>query len=114
MLAAGRGSLGWSAEAVASHVAFWMSRCADALEAIAAGSYDPEAFSIDVDAENERRLPAWHEADLATARADLDAARERVLTAWSKMDDPGDAAVGWFEGDTFEHYDEHMEATDGS
>jgi hypothetical protein len=119
-LAQGRASFGWPPGGVAAHVAFWMRRAADALEAISRGDYDPTAFAIDVDAENDRRLPEWGTADLDDARADLAQVRDRLLRAWSSIDDPDEEAAGWFEGDTFEHYEEHLAgaedlgASDGS
>lgn len=108
-LAAGRGSFGWSAGAVAAHVTFWMTRAAEALEAIARGDYDPARFAIDVDAENDRRLPEWGTVSLEDGRRSLAEARDRLVRAWSAIEDPDDEAAGWFEGDTFEHYEEHLE-----
>ncbi|MFN8233787.1 MAG: hypothetical protein U0V56_10065 [Actinomycetota bacterium] len=113
-LDAGRDALGWSGSAVAGHIAFWMSRAADALSSMADGTFDREAFATDVDAENDRLLPTWDAMPVERARADLEAARARVLAAWSRLDEPDDTAAGWFAGDTFEHYDEHVGGAGGS
>jgi hypothetical protein len=110
----GRDAFGWSPSAVAGHVAFWTSRAANALGAMADGTYDRAAFALDVDAENDRRLPGWDATPVEQARADLEAARDRVRAAWSRLDDPDETAAGLFAGDTFEHYDEHVGDDDGS
>jgi hypothetical protein len=115
LLDAGRGSFGWPANAVAGHVAFWLDRAARALEAIAAGVFDPADFDVDVDRENERRLPEWTAMQIVDARAALAAARDRIRSAWSAIPTPDNGSAAWFAGDTFEHYDEHVSgATDGA
>ena len=110
----GRDAFGWSGAAVAGHIAFWVSRAADALSSMADGTFDRDAFATDVDAENDRLLPTWNALPLDRARADLEAARRRARSAWSRLDEPDDTAAGWFAGDTFEHYDEHVGGSDGS
>jgi hypothetical protein len=115
LLDGGRGSFGWPANAVAGHVAFWLDRAARALEAKAAGTFDPADFRIDVDRENERRLPAWTAMPMSDARSALTTARDRIRSAWSAIRTPDEGAAAWFAGDTFEHYDEHVSgATDGA
>lgn len=111
----GRDAFGWSPSAVAGHIAFWTSRAADALGAMADGTFDRGVFAVDVDTENDRLLPTWDAMPVERARADLEAARERVRAAWSRLgEDPDDTAAGWFAGDTFEHYDEHVGDAHGS
>jgi hypothetical protein len=115
LLDAGRGSFGWPPNAVAGHVAFWLDRTAAALEAMGADVFDPATFRLDVDRENERRLPEWTSMTATDARAALRTARDRMRSAWGAMPEPDARAAAWFAGDTFEHYDEHVSgATDGA
>jgi hypothetical protein len=100
-------AFGWPVAAAAAHIEFWMSRAADALEAMSDGSYRAEDFEVDVDTENERRLEEWMAASIMTARPALEAARARILVAWTLLPDPSPEAVEVFEGDTVEHYEEH-------
>jgi hypothetical protein len=104
----GRDAFGWSTSAVAGHVAYWVDRAADAIESIGAGTYEPTAFATDVDAENDRLLPAWDAMPVGEARAALDTARGRLVAAWTALEDPTDEAAEWFAGDGFEHYEEHV------
>jgi hypothetical protein len=115
LIDAGRGSFGWAPNAVAGHVAFWLDRAARALEAKAAGVFDPDDFRVDIDRENDERLPAWTAMPMSEALATLQRARDRIRAAWSAIPTPDNGAAAWFAGDTFEHYDEHVAgATDGA
>jgi mycothiol maleylpyruvate isomerase-like protein len=107
-------AFGWSSSEVAGHLAFWMDRCAAMLEATAAGPVEDGAFEVDIDAENDARKRGWAATPPDEAIAAMEAARARLLAAWAAIDDPDGTAAAWFAEDSFEHYDEHMEATDGS
>jgi Mycothiol maleylpyruvate isomerase N-terminal domain len=100
-------AFGWTQAEVAGHLAFWMERCAEMLEASAAGPVEDGAFEIDIDAANDERRPAWSATPVDQAVEAAVDARARVLTAWSALDDPTGSEASWFAGDTFEHYDEH-------
>ncbi|MEX0983753.1 MAG: maleylpyruvate isomerase N-terminal domain-containing protein [Actinomycetota bacterium] len=100
-------AFGWTHAEVAGHLAYWMQRCALMLEAAAEGPIDDDAFAVDIDAENDARRPGWAATPVEEALAAAVEARERVLRAWAALDEPSGSAASWFEGDTFEHYDEH-------
>jgi len=91
-----------------------MDRCAQMLEATAAGPVEDGAFEVDIDAENDARRAGWAATPPDEALAAMDAARERLVAAWSSIEDPDGTAAAWFAEDSFEHYDEHMEDADGS
>jgi hypothetical protein len=46
--------------------------------------------------------------DIAAVRAGLDAAREAILLSWRDLPEIDAAAVEWFGGETYEHYEEHL------
>ena len=46
--------------------------------------------------------------DIAAVRAGLDAARETILLRWRELPEIDEAAVEWFAGETYEHYEEHL------
>jgi hypothetical protein len=100
-------AFGWTQAEVGGHLAFWMERCAQMLEASAAGPVEDGAFEIDIDAENDARRPTWAALPPEEAVEAAVAARDRVIRAWSALDDPTGSEASWFTGDTFEHYDEH-------
>jgi hypothetical protein len=101
----------WSHAQTAGHLAFWLDRCASRLEAEVAGPVSRADWAIDIDAVNDEHLPIWDKTPVEESLAAVDAARARLLGAWTALGDgPSDAAAGWFKGDTYEHYDEHMEA----
>jgi hypothetical protein len=104
---------GWSAGTIAAHVAFWADRAAPGFEAMQAGTYDPAAFAQDIDELNAEMLPRWQATSADEGRAALEAARSRLLAAFS-FGEPTEEQAAWFEGDSFEHYEDHTEGRDGS
>jgi Mycothiol maleylpyruvate isomerase N-terminal domain len=96
---------GWSAKDLAWHNGYWAGYVADVLEAIAAGQ--PGLPDQDWDALNEQvivdgRQMSWDEI---WSRSDTN--RTRARAALRALPDLTDAAVEEFEGETYEHYEEH-------
>ena len=107
-LRSGQGlAFGWTQAEVAGHLAFWMERCAQMLEASAEGQVEDGAFEVDIDHENDVRRAGWAALPADEAVEAAVTARERVIRAWSALKEPTGSEAGWFTGDTFEHYDEH-------
>ena len=99
-------AFGWTQAEVAGHLAFWMERCAQMLEASAEGQVEDGAFEVDIDQENDARRAGWRRCPptrRSRRRSRPASARFRVVG----VQEPTGSEAGWFTGDTFEHYDEH-------
>jgi hypothetical protein len=79
------------------HVTWWLDDCAEALESMAAGTFDPEAQDEDIE-----RINAGHverAAALTTSEADhrCAAARDRMRSALTALPEVTPEAWVWFE-----------------
>jgi hypothetical protein len=101
---------GWSVKHVLRHFSGWIDRCSRKLRET------PEEAEAAEPLTDER----MHEMNAGFAaeadRMDVDAAwaglvdsRERLLGVWSSVDEIDEAGFSRFAGETFEHYDEHLE-----
>ena len=96
---------GWTVHDLVWHVGYWAGYAADVIERDRAGETDLEPADSEVEEAEilaTGRSMSWDEV-VRRARQD----RDRVRAAFSSSSDPGDTAVGWFQDDTFDHYDEH-------
>jgi hypothetical protein len=99
---------GWTPIVVAAHVAGWLDECSTVLEAMAAGTWDPDAPATQVDAINETQAAraaalTWSEAQEAVA-----AARVRARAAWEALPEITPDAWSWFEESGPNHYSKHV------
>lgn len=99
----------WSVSEMLHHVTGWMRECSAHLEAMAAGTFvEPEESDEITDARNATFAEEARAMDVAQVRAALDAARDEVLRRWAELPEIDDAAIEWFAGETYEHYEEHL------
>lgn len=99
----------WTVKEMLHHVTGWMRECVSHLEAMAAGTFvEPDESDEITDARNAAFAEEARSMDVAEVRAGLDTAREAVLRRWSDLPEIDDAAVEWFAGETYEHYEEHL------
>jgi uncharacterized damage-inducible protein DinB len=96
---------GWSVKDLLWHVAHWWDEAADSFEGVDQGE------ESDTDATNAAVLEASRTMSLEEVEAGLARSRDRMLRAWARAatsDDP--EASETFEGETFLHYEDHLEA----
>jgi len=98
----------WSPIVLVAHVAGWLDACTEALEAMSAGTWDPDAPSDPVDDINRAQAAraaamTWSEAQEAVA-----AARVRARTAWRALPEITADAWSWFEESGPNHYAKHL------
>jgi len=102
---------GWSPKDVMFHVAYWTADCADALERIAAGTWDggadetPETIEA-TNREGFERSAAMPPAEVRTGFAE---GRARMVGALTALDDVSPEAWEWFEESGPLHYAKHVE-----
>jgi hypothetical protein len=99
---------GWTPVHVAAHVAGWLDACSAVLERMAAGTWDPDAPTEDVDDVNRAQVAraaalTWSEAQQAVA-----AARSRARAAWEALPETTPDAWSWFEESGPNHYAKHV------
>jgi hypothetical protein len=100
---------GWTVKEMLHHVTGWLEECVARLEAVRAGTYvDIEETDEMVDARNAAFAEAARGLDVATVRERLETARARVLELWRELPEIDEAAIDWFGGETYEHYEEHV------
>lgn len=100
---------GWAVRDLLWHVAGWMDRCAENLERRGDGALDPvEETDEQVDALNEAFAAAARMMDSDAVWSGLVAARDLARRRLGELPDVDDTAIGWFGGETFEHYGEHL------
>jgi hypothetical protein len=95
----------WSVKDLLWHVAYWWDEAADSLEG------KDEGEESDTDATNAAVLEASRAMSLDEVEAGSARIRDRMLHAWAQAlgsDDP--EAPETFEGETFLHYEDHIEA----
>ena len=99
---------GWTPIMLAVHMSGWLDECSDALEAMIAGTYDPDAPTDPVDDINRAQVAraaalTWSEATEAVA-----AARTRARAAWQALPEITPDAWSWFEESGPNHYAKHV------
>ncbi len=99
---------GWTPIMLAAHMSGWLDECSDALEAMIAGTYDPDAPTDPVDDINRAQVAraaalTWSEATEALA-----AARTRARAAWQALPEITPDAWSWFEESGPNHYAKHV------
>jgi hypothetical protein len=96
---------GWSTHDLVWHVGYWAGYAADVIDRIRAGESELEPEESDLEEAvilaMGRRM-GWDEIILRAEQG-----RERARAALSSLEAPTDAAIQWFEDDTFDHYEEH-------
>jgi hypothetical protein len=99
----------WTVIEMLHHVTGWIRECSRHLAAIAAGTFvAPEETDEITDARNAAFAEQARAMDVSQVRAALDAARDEVLRRWAELPEIDDAAIEWFAGETYEHYEEHL------
>ncbi|MEP7059450.1 MAG: maleylpyruvate isomerase N-terminal domain-containing protein [Actinomycetota bacterium] len=98
---------GWSVKDVLFHIARWWEDCADMLELMrSAGTYS--GWDGDTDAENARVLVQGRSLSLEDVELRSARIRERMLLAWDALTAEDPRATEDFDGETTEHYQEHL------
>ena len=88
---------GWTPVVLAAHVAGWLDECSDVLEAMRAGTWDPDAPTDPVDAINARQASRAAALTVTDAKAAIAAARVRARSAWTALPEVSPGAWSWFE-----------------
>jgi Mycothiol maleylpyruvate isomerase N-terminal domain len=99
---------GWTPIVVLAHVAGWLDECADVLEAMRAGTWDPDAPTDPVDEINARQASRAAALTRADAEVLVAAARVRARAAWTALPELTPDAWGWFEESGPNHYAKHV------
>lgn len=99
---------GWTPVTLVAHVAGWLDECADALEAMRAGTWDPDAPTDPVDTINARQASRAAALTRAEAQAAVAAARVRARAAWEALPELTQDAWSWFEESGPNHYAKHV------
>ena len=101
---------GWSPKDVLAHVAVWLEYCADVLEGIAAGTWDPATYDGSV-AEVQRFNEEQAEAARSLTPDEVDArftrARDRARASFAALGALDAEAWSWFEESGPMHYAKH-------
>jgi hypothetical protein len=103
---------GWTPITVVAHVAGWLDECSDVLEAMRAGTWDPDAPEEppkdQVDAINARQASRAAALTPSEAQARVAAARVRARAAWEALPELTPDAWSWFEESGPNHYAKHV------
>jgi hypothetical protein len=101
---------GWSVKHVLRHFAGWIERCSRKLRET------PEEAAAAEPLTDERMHEMNAEFAAEAERMDVDAvwsglldARKRLLGVWADVAEIDEAGYERFAGETFEHYDEHLD-----
>ena len=91
-----------------AHVAGWLDECGDVLERKAAGTWDRDEPTEDVEELNRAQVAraaalTWSQAEEAVA-----AARVRARAAWEALPEMTAEAWSWFEESGPNHYAKHV------
>jgi hypothetical protein len=99
---------GWTPIVLLAHVAGWLDACSDVLERKAAGTWDPDEPTEEV--EDRNRAQAARAAALTWSRAEeaVAAARVRARAAWQALPAVDADAWSWFEESGPNHYAKHV------
>ncbi len=103
---------GWTPIVLLGHMAWWLDECGRVLEAMTAGTWEPDAESEETP-ESVAATNAEHAARAAAltrsgAEAAVAAARTRARAAWSAVPELTRDAWSWFEESGPNHYAKHV------
>ena len=99
---------GWTPTVLLAHMAGWLDECSEALEAMRAGTWDPDAPTDPVDEINARQASRAAALTRADAEVLVAAARVRARTAWTALPELTPDAWSWFEESGPNHYAKHV------
>ena len=100
---------GWSVKDLVRHVAGWLEDCVRQLGYMREGTFEePDYPPSLVDAKNAAFAEEARAMTTSQVRSGLVSARELVRELWAELPVIDDAAIEWFVGETFEHYEEHL------
>jgi len=99
---------GWTPTVLLAHMAGWLDECSEVLEAMRAGTWDPDAPTDPVDDINARQASRAAALTRADAEVLVAAARVRARTAWTAVPDLTPDAWSWFEESGPNHYAKHI------
>jgi hypothetical protein len=99
---------GWTPIVLIAHIAGWLDECSDALEAMRAGTWDPDEPTDPVDAINARQASRAAALTVTDATAGIAAARVRARAAWEALPELTSDAWSWFEESGPNHYAKHV------
>jgi mycothiol maleylpyruvate isomerase-like protein len=99
---------GWTPVVVLAHVAGWLDECSDVLEAMRAGTWDPDAPEGPVDAVNAGQASRAAALTPSDAQQAVAAARVRARAAWEALPELTPDAWSWFEESGPNHYAKHL------
>jgi hypothetical protein len=102
---------GWSVRDLEVHVGGWLAACAEVLEGLQAGTWDPSAAEPEtreaVDRVNAGHVALARGMSPTQALASLEAARERARRALAALEGLTAEAWSWFEESGPMHYAKH-------
>ena len=96
---------GWTIHDLVWHVGYWAGYAAEVIERDRAGEAELQPADSELEDAEILAMGRGMSWDEAIGRAEQ--GHDRVRAAFSSSPDPGDTAIGWFQDDTFDHYDEH-------
>jgi hypothetical protein len=99
---------GWTPTVLLAHMAGWLDECSEVLEAMRAGTWDPDAPTDPVDEINARQASRAAALTRADAEALVAAARVRARAAWTALSELTPDAWSWFEESGPNHYAKHV------
>src|SRR3954451_16177063 len=99
---------GWTPVVLMAHVAGWLDECADVLEAMRAGTWDPDAADEPVDTINARQASRAAARTPQSAEEPIAPARLRARAAWEALPELTPDAWSWFEESGPNHYAKHV------
>ena len=99
---------GWTPTVLLAHMAGWLDECSEVLEAMRAGTWDPDAPTDPVDEINARQASRAAALTRADAEVLVAAARVRARAAWTALSELTPDAWSWFEESGPNHYAKHV------
>jgi hypothetical protein len=99
---------GWTPLVVLAHVAGWLDECSAVLEAMRAGTWDPDAPEEPVDTVNGEQASRAASLTPSEAQQAVAAARVRARAAWEALPELTPDAWSWFEESGPNHYAKHL------
>ena len=99
---------GWTPTVLLAHMAGWLDECSEVLEAMRAGTWDPDAPTDPVDEINAGQASRAAALTRADAEVLVAAARVRARAAWTALSELTPDAWSWFEESGPNHYAKHV------